>query len=258
MTGSHRTFPASSLLLALLLAGCAATPSPLDRSPAASLAERPRIAVYTQTQGWRHDSIPVAVDVVRELAAEAGYDAVHSEDPALFTDATLAGFDAVAFVNTTGPILDPAQRAAFERYVRAGGGFLGVHSAADTGYDWPWYGELVGAWFESHPPGLQASSVRFEAGRELPGAADWRITDELYNYRRNPRPFADVIATVDERMYDGGTMGEDHPIAWCHARFGGRAWYTGLGHDRTIYADPRFRTHLLRGLRHATGQADDC
>ncbi|HRN61521.1 MAG TPA: ThuA domain-containing protein [Luteimonas sp.] len=246
------------LLLALLSAGCTTRPTSVDRAPGHGATERPRIAVYTQTLGWRHDSIPVAVAAVRELAAEAGYDIVHGEDPALFTDATLAGFDAIAFVNTTGPVLDPAQRAAFERYVRGGGGFIGVHSAADTGYDWPWYGELVGAWFDSHPPGLQTSDVHFEAGRELPGADGWRITDELYNYRRNPRPFVAVVATVDERMYDGGTMGEDHPIAWCHARYGGRAWYTGLGHDRAVYADARFRAHLLRGLRHATAQSDDC
>ena len=195
---------------------------------------------------------------MRELAAAAGLDVVHSEDPELFDDATLAGFAVVAFVNTTGPILDAPQRAAFERYVRAGGGFLGVHAAADTGQDWPWYGELVGAWFESHPPGLQATQVRFEPGRALPGFAHWPIADELYNYQRNPRPRVEVIATVDERLYADGTMGDDHPIAWCHARFGGRAWYTGLGHDRSVYADPAFRAHLLRGLRHAAGQSDDC
>lgn len=221
-------------------------------------APRPLVALYTQTQGWRHDSIPVAVETLRMLADEAGFDVVHGEDPALFTDASLARFDAIAFVNTTGPILDAAQRAAFERYVRAGGGFLGVHSAADTGHDWPWYGELVGTWFKDHPPGLQRSAIRLEPGRELPGAAGWTITDELYNYHRNPRPFVQVVATVDERQYEGGRMGNDHPIAWCHARMGGRAWYTGLGHDRAVYADATFRAHLLRGLRYATGRSADC
>lgn len=246
---------ALALLLAVLSPAGDTTP---PEAGARMADERPRLLLYTQTQGWRHDSIPVAVDTLRRLAADAGFDAVHGEDPSLFDDDALAGFAVVAFVNTTGPILDDAQRAAFERYVRGGGGFLGVHSAADTGYDWPWYGELVGAWFDGHPPGLQTSDVRFERGRELPGAAEWRITDELYNYRRNPRPLVDVVATVDERQYDGGTMGGDHPIAWCHRRFGGRAWYTGLGHDRALYDDATFRAHLLRGLRYATGQSDDC
>lgn len=258
MTCRRLSLPLPTLLLALSIAACGARPAVGAQPAPGADDDRPTIALYTQTQGWRHDSIPVAVETLRALARDAGFAVVHSEDPALFTDQALARFDAVAFVNTTGPILDPLQRAAFERYVRAGGGFLGVHSAADTGHDWPWYGELVGAWFEDHPPGLQRSTVRFEPGRELPGANDWTITDELYNYRRNPRPWVDVVATVDERRYEGGRMGEDHPIAWCHARMGGRAWYTGLGHDRAVYADARFRAHLLRGLRYATGRAGDC
>ncbi len=240
--------------LILVLAACApSTPTPAPPAP-----DRPRVLVYTEAWGWRHDSIPQAVDALRALADEAGFDIVHSEDAALFDDETLGGFRAVAFANTTGDVLDTDQRAAFERFVRDGGGFLGIHSAADTGYDWPWYGELVGAWFDSHPEGLQTTELRFEPGRELPGVDTWRVTDELYNFRRNPRPDVDVIATVDESLYEGGTMGGDHPIAWCHARLGGRAWYTGLGHDPALYDDPTFRAHLARGLRFATAQSDDC
>lgn len=226
------------------------------------LAEPPRMLVFTQTLGWRHDSIPEAVATLRELGGTIGVDVVHSEDPSLFDEATLAGFRAVVFANTTGNLLAPGQREAFERYVQGGGSFIGIHAAADTGYDWPWYGELVGAWFDSHPPGLQTTDVHVEtgqppAGRPPPGAT-WRVTDELYNFRRNPRPWVQVIATVDERGYDGGTMGDDHPIAWCHTRSGGRAWYTGLGHDRALYADARYREHLLRGLRYAARQSAGC
>lgn len=226
-------------------------------APGASTA-RPTLLVFTRTTGWRHDSIPQAVDTVRGLAAQAGFDVVHSEDPATFDDAGLARFRAVVFANTTGDVLDPAQRAAFERYIAAGGAFMGVHAAADTGKAWPWYGDLVGAWFKGHPPGLQATEVRFESGRGPDGLQRWHVTDELYNYRRNPRGTVDVIATVDESTYAGGTMGADHPIAWCHASAGGRAWYTGLGHDPALYADPVFRAHLLRGLRYATGLSGDC
>lgn len=250
------------LLLPCLLAAPACTHehSRTDTHGAAtaSTQDKHRILVFTQTLGWRHDSIPTAVATLQALSGELGMDVVHTEDPTLFASATLSGFDAVAFANTTGDVLDPAQRNAFEEFVQAGGGYIGIHSAADTGYDWPWYGELVGAWFDSHPPGLQASGVHFEPGFELPGHAAWQVTDELYNYRRNPRPWVDVIATVDERQYTGGTMGDDHPIAWCHARLGGPAWYTGLGHDAALYADQVFRAHLLRGLRYATGLSDDC
>jgi type 1 glutamine amidotransferase len=251
---------ALSALACTMLVACAsaATPSAAPVADARPAAVEPRILVFTRTTGYRHDSIPMAVATLHALGADAGLAVEHGEDPGVFDDARLARYRAVVFANTTGDLLDAGQRASFERFVRAGGGFIGVHAAADSGYAWPWYGELVGAWFASHPPGLQTTRVRFE-GRHGPSARAWTVTDELYNYRRNPRPHVDdVVATVDERGYAGGTMGDDHPIAWCHARFGGRAWYTGLGHDPALYADATFRAHLLRGLRYATGQVDDC
>lgn len=253
----NRAVRAAVLLLALGLAACNASGPPDLPEPGADV-DRPRILVFTQTLGFRHESIPTAVATLRDLADDIGMDIVHSEDPASFDDDRLAGVRAVVFANTTGNVLAAPQRAAFERYVRGGGGFVGVHSAADTAHDWPWYGELVGAWFQGHPPGLQTSDVRFEGGHAPEGGAGWRITDELYDYTHNPRPRVEVIATVDESGYDGGTMGDDHPIAWCHARFGGRAWYTGLGHDGAVYADPVFRAHLSRGLRYATASSEGC
>jgi type 1 glutamine amidotransferase len=251
-----------ALLAPLLLAACVPHGSVADRPDAAAAApnatESARILVFTRTAGFRHDSIPVAVDTLRALASEAGFSVEHSEDPALFSDDALWRYRAVVFASTTGDVLDAEQQAAFERYVRKGGGYLGVHAAADTEYDWPWYGELVGAYFSGHPPGLQDTRVTFEGDAAQAFAQPWRVTDELYNYKRNPRPSVEVIATVDERDYEGGTMGSDHPIAWCHARFGGRAWYTGLGHTEAMYADPVYRAHLLRGLRYVTRQAEGC
>lgn len=251
-----RLLACSLLLLVAILPGCAGRERHATLpEPAASPM---RILVFTRTTGWRHDSIPVAVETLRELGGEAGLQVEHSEDPMHFDAGTLARYRAVVFANTTLDVLDASQQQAFEGFVGAGGGFVGIHSAADTEYDWPWYGELVGAWFDSHPPGLQASPVRFGTGHALPGGENWQVRDELYNYRRNPRARVDVIATVDESSYAGGKMGTDHPIAWCHERMGGRAWYTGLGHDIPLYADPRFRAHLLRGLRYATHRSDDC
>lgn len=252
-----RSLLASSIIaLVAILPGCAGRePQARTQGPAASPA---RILVFTRTMGWRHDSIPVAIETLRQLGGEAGLLVEHSEDPTQFDARTLARYRAVVFANTTLDVLDAPQQQAFERFVAAGGGYVGIHSAADTEYDWPWYGELVGAWFESHPPGLQASPVHFEADHALPGSEGWQVRDELYNYRRNPRLRVDVIASVDESAYAGGKMGADHPIAWCHQRLGGRAWYTGLGHDIPLYADARFRAHLLRGLRYATSQSDDC
>lgn len=262
-------FPICAAGLLGLFSGCggaatkAAAPAPdaaaaRPTARAAGTTSAPHVLVFTRTTGFRHDSIPVGVQAVRELAAQAGLQVEHSEDPNVFGDEGLHGVRAVVFLSTTGDVLDAAQQAAFERYIAAGGGWLGIHAAADTEYDWPWYGTLLGgAWFDSHPPGLQGTHVRFEGAQA--GLADgWRVTDELYNYKRNPRDRVQVLATVDERGYAGGKMGDDHPIAWCAAIGNGRGWYTGLGHDAKIYADPTYRAHLLRGLRYASGLSGTC
>ena len=216
-----------------------------------------RILVFTKTSKFRHDAIPVAVSTLQRLAAEEGMVADHTEDAQAFTAANLARYRAVVFASTTGDVLDDAQQAALERFMRQGGGFVGVHAAADTEYEWPWYGRLVGAYFQGHPPGLQSTHVQPEHDG-TPVGTRWPITDELYNYRTNPRARVRVIATVDEREYEGGTMGEDHPIAWCHAFDGGRSWYTGLGHDARVYEDPNVIAQLVRGLRYPAGRSDDC
>ncbi|KLI99151.1 Crp/Fnr family transcriptional regulator [Luteimonas sp. FCS-9] len=229
-------------------------------SPTASAvdAAAPRVLVFTRTAGFRHDAIPTTIETLRALGVQAGVAIEASEDPARFDDATLAGYRAVVFAHTTREVLDAAQQAAFERYVGAGGGYLGIHAAADSGYTWPWYGELVGAWFARHPEGLQAVRVVFEQDHAPLGRRDWQAVDEIYDYRRNPRAGVRVLASVDPASHPAGRMGDDHPIAWCHTRAGGRAWYTGLGHDPALYADPVFRAHLLQGLRWTTGQTDDC
>ncbi len=183
-----------------------------------------------------------------------------TEDPAAFTTANLAQYRAVVFLSTTGDVLGPAQETALEQYMGAGGGYVGIHAAADTEYDWPFYAGLAGALFQSHPA-IQPATVRVEdrahdATAHL-GAA-WQRTDEWYNYRTNPRTTAHVLASLDESSYSGGTMSGDHPIAWCKDYAGGRAFYTGGGHTAESYAEPAFRRHLLGGIRWAAGttQAD--
>ena len=236
----------TGLLAALLMAVTPTFAAPPDR-----------VLVFTKTAGFRHDAIPTAVATLETLAADAGMVADHTEDAQAFTAGNLARYRVVVFASTTGDVLDDAQQAAMERFVRNGGGFVGIHAAADTEYDWPWYGQLVGAYFLSHPPGLQTTQVQPEhAGK--PVGTRWPITDELYNYRANPRPQVRVIATVDERGYSGGQMGDDHPIAWCHAFDGGRSWYTGLGHEAKVYGDANFNAQLVRGLRYASRRSDDC
>ncbi|MBV9374324.1 MAG: ThuA domain-containing protein [Alphaproteobacteria bacterium] len=218
------------------------------------------VLVFSKTAGFRHDSIPQGVAAIEALGAEHGFAVDETEDAARFSDAALARYRVIVFLNTTGDVLDAGQKAAFEGYMRSGGGFVGIHSAADTEYGWPWYGGLIGAWFKSHPQ-IQRATVhvadpRHPSMKDLPAA--WERTDEWYNFRTNPRGAVRVLATLDEATYSGGTMGADHPIAWCQEVKGGRSWYTGMGHTKESYAEPLFRLHLLGGMESAAGIAGSC
>ena len=186
------------------------------------------VLVFSKTMGFRHDSIPEGIAAIRALGSEHGFTVDDTEDAGRFTDATLARYKVIVFINTTGDILDRDQKAAFERYMRSGGGFVGIHSASDTEYQWPWYGRLVGTWFASHPQ-IQRVTVSIEdpdhpSTKGLP--PKWERIDEWYNFRSNPRSAVHVLASLDESTYSGGAMGTDHPIAWCQNIDGGRSWYT--------------------------------
>ena len=222
---------------------------------AAESEPRFAVLVFSKTAGFRHDSIPQGIAAIKALGAAHGFAVDSTEDATRFTDAELARRQVVVFLNTTGDILDDTQKAAFERYIRAGGGFVGIHSASDTEYQWAWYGRLVGAYFASHPE-IQPATIHI-ADPAHPSTKDlptiWRRTDEWYNFRSNPRGDAHVLATLDETTYSGGKMGSDHPIAWCQEIDGGRSWYTAMGHTVESYAEPLFRLHLLGGIKSAAG-----
>lgn len=235
-----------------------AVPSPTGVPATPTTTNAPfKILVFSKTAAFRHDSIPQGIAAIKELGTQHGFAVDTSEDGAAFTDQNLAQYKAVIFLSTTGDVLNDAQQATFERYIRAGGGYVGIHAASDTEYNWPWYGQLVGAYFKDHPA-IQQASVRVE-DRSQPSTVHlpelWARTDEWYNFRANPRPQVQVLATLDETSYAGGNMG-DHPIAWQHPFDGGRAWYTGGGHTRESFADPAFRLHVLGGIQYAAGVAE--
>jgi uncharacterized protein len=206
-----------------------------------------RLLVYSRTTGYRHDSIPAGVSALSGLD---GYSVDATEDPAVFRAETLRDYAAIVFLSTSGDVLDEAGRAALTGYMAAGGAWLGVHGASTTEYDWPWFGDLVGARFDQHPP-VQAGVITV-ADRDHPATehlgATWTRRDEWYAFTDNPRPRVRVLLTVDETSYEGGTMGADHPLAWCHERLGGRAFYTALGHTDESFAEPAFLRHLRGAL----------
>ncbi len=241
---------AAAIVGATIATAACADAGPLEVPPAQTGFT---IMVFTRTEAYRHDSIPQGIAAIEALGARHQFEVVATEDPSQFTDSNLAQFDAVVWLSTSGDVLDEDQQAAFERYIQGGGGFVGVHAAADTEYDWPWYGELLGTFFASHPA-IQEATVQIvdTAHPSTIGLPlEWTRTDEWYDFRTDPGPDVHVLATVDESTYEGGTTGPDHPIAWCHEHDGGRAWYTAMGHTSDSYIDPYFLEHLLGGIRYA-------
>jgi type 1 glutamine amidotransferase len=230
----------SALRTSSLPEGCS-----LGRAPAGA-----RVLVFSRTSGYRHASIPAAAREIRSLGAEAGFAVEHTEDQNQFTDANLARFSAVIFLSNTQKVLDSAGRAAFQRFVRAGGGYVGIHASSNAELDWPWYGELVGARFLQHPK-VQTASVHVADATHLSTRclpAKWDRPDEWYNFKSQPLPGSHILLTVDEKSYEGGQMGENHPLAWYREVDGGRAWYTALGHFDEHYTDPVYRGHILGGI----------
>jgi type 1 glutamine amidotransferase len=210
--------------------------------------------VFTRHLGYEHPSIPAAVTAVRNLGARHGFTVVPTEDAGLFVDEGLSSFAAVMFLNTTGVVLSDSQKATFERYIHAGGGFVGIHSAMDTESGWAWYHRLLGADFLSHPPVQRArlivSSPDHVQRSSLP--QPWVRTDEWYDYRALPESVT-VLVSVDESSYQGGQMGQSHPVTWYHAFEGGRAWYTAIGHTTCSYSEGPFLNHILDGILYAAG-----
>jgi type 1 glutamine amidotransferase len=212
------------------------------------------VLVFSKTTGFRHDSIPAGIQALKDLGTQYNFAPTFTEDSNLFTQEKLKSYDVVVFLNTTGDVLNPAQKSAFEQFIRGGKGFVGVHSASDTEYQWPFYGELVGAYFQGHPAGTYQAEINAELPNHPTLTAvpnPWVHNDEWYDFKANPRPNVTVLATVKESSYNHAGMGADHPIIWCHEKLGGRAWYTGLGHTQESYSEILFRTHLAKGIQWA-------
>lgn len=219
-------------------------------SPAGSSVALNRVLVFSRTKGYRHASIPVGRMAIMKLGQENGFAVDTTEDASQFTEANLKKYGAVIWLSTTGNVLDDAQQAAFERYIQAGGGFVGIHAAADTEYDWPWYNQLVGAYFLSHPKqqnvDIKVIDKNHPSTKMLPDV--WKRFDELYNYKSIAKDIT-VLAKLDESTYQGGANGDNHPFIWYHNFDGGKAFYTGGGHTDESYSDPLFLQHLLGGIK---------
>lgn len=219
-----------------------------------------RVLIVTTTRGWHHESLHAGVLAIQQLAAHNSFDAVLWENPGGFTDKYLEQFQAVIFLNTTGDIFDTAQQKVMERFIQSGKGYVGIHSASDTEYDWDWYTKLVGRMFHIHPT-VQTAKMKVLDPKfpGIQGFADGKLwTEEWYEF--GPEKVSDLhyILGVDETTYNpkvdwgargkGEGMGALHPLAWYHNYDGGRAFYTELGHLPTNFSEPALLNHLYAGI----------
>ena len=217
----------------------------------------PQILVYSHTAGFRHDSIPQGQALIRSLAGDR-WAVECTEDPSRINADTLAAVDVLVLLQATGDCLPDASEDAVAMYLQAGGGLVGIHAAADSERDWPFFGKHVlgGAWFESHPRIQEATVVIEDPGHPAMQHLEkrWTRVDEWYNFAASPRGTMHVLASLDESSYEGGAMGADHPIVWCGLVGDGAVFYTGLGHTRASYAEEEFQRHLEGAITWALDQ----
>lgn len=217
---------------------------------------KPRVLIFNKTEFYVHECMPAAVEALQKICADNGWHADVTEYGEDFTEENLSRYAAVVFLHTAGDVLNPTQEIVFERYIQAGGGFVGIHTAIDTEHSWPWYAQLVGARFdgltEVQAATLQATDREHPATRHL--EATWQRTDEWFNLT-DLGPDLQVLLNLDETTCSGGKMGPSHPVAWHHEYDGGRAFVTAMGHTPEAYREAAFVQHLAGGLQYAVGDA---
>jgi type 1 glutamine amidotransferase len=229
--------------------------------------------LITETAGWHHESIPAGIIAINELAATHNFEVTHQQSAIKITEDILKNYDVVIFLSTTADIFDGDEQKAFEKYIESGKGYVGVHAAADTEYDWEWYTQLVGRMFHIHPAQQTAKlnivDHNFPGLEHFPDTLLW--TDEWYQYGPEKTKGLHYLIGVDENSYNpvvtwknsdvdangkmvdrtGNGMGKFHPISWYHEFDGGRAFYTGLGHIAKVYENQWFLDHLYGGIYYA-------
>jgi cytochrome c len=215
------------------------------------------VLVFSKTAGFRHESIGAGTKALTKMAKEKGFTVSFTEDAAQFNNLNLAKYKVVIFLNTTGDILNKDQEQCFERFIQAGGGYVGIHAATDTEYDWPWYNRLAGAYFLDHPiapRNVQNGKFYVVKRNELTeGMPDvFERKDEFYSFKDFNKD-VNVVVKIDEKSYIGGKMGDDHPISWFHEFDGGRSFYTAMGHTDETFSEALFLNHLYAGIKYAAG-----
>ena len=219
-----------------------------------------KVLAFTEARDETHSSTSEGVDALQDLGRKHNFSVSEARSSSgVFTESNLKRYRAVVFLNTAGDVLSASEQTAFENYYKDGGGFLGVHSAIVTEPDWQFLTDLLGTRATGPAAALATAKIKVadrvhDAGKSLPEY--WQFSDEYYNFTSNVRGFSHVLATVDETTYSGGTMGFDHPVAWCKDYQGGRSFYTAVGHTRNGFKSDTMRRHLAGAIEWTAGESD--
>lgn len=210
-----------------------------------------RVLIFSLTTSFRHKSIKDGIVAIKTLGVNNGFEVDTTESANNLTFEKLSKYKTLIFLNPTGSnVFTEAQKQALKSYINKGGGLVGVHAATDFCFEWEWYGKMIGAFFTDHPKVQQAKLIVVKPKDRLMNGMpeNWLHTDEWYNLKWvNPK--VKVLVRVDESSYQGGKMGDFHPIIWSHEFEGGRVFYTGLGHTAEAYTDQWFLKQLLMGIK---------
>ena len=221
----------------------------------AEAAKEKKILVFAKTNGYHHESIADGLVAIQKLGKENNFAVDTTTDSLKFADANLQQYKVIVFLSTTGKVLGTEQETALQNFIHKGGGFVGIHAAADCEYNWPWYGKLVGGYFKSHPKQQNAKLLVVNkdhiSTKHLPDV--WERWDEWYNYK-DLNPDVTVLIKIDETSYTGGENNGNHPMAWYHDYAGGKAFYTAMGHTKESFAEPLYLQHVLGGIKWAMGE----
>ena len=217
-------------------------------------AAKARVLIFSKTNGFRHQSIEAGIAAIKKLGDENNFCVDATEDSLDINQKKLSKYKAIIFLCATGKVLGVPEEMALQKYIHGGGGFAGIHAATDCETNWPWYVNMVGASFESHPVPQVAKLIVVDSThlstKHLP--AVWERKDEWYNFK-NLNPEVNVLIKIDETSYEGGKHGGNHPMAWYQQYEGGRIFYTELGHTSESYSEPLYLQHILGGIKYAMG-----
>ena len=226
-----------------------------NNAPGATNRKEKKVLVFAKTNGYHHESIADGIVAIMKLGKENHFAVDSTTDSLQISDANLKKYSVIVFLSTTGKVLGTEQETALQNFIHKGGGFVGIHAAADCEYNWPWYNKLVGGWFKSHPKQQQAKLMVVDkthpSTKHLPDT--WERWDEWYNYK-DLNPDVTVLIKIDETSYTGGANDGNHPMAWYHNYEGGKAFYTEMGHTKESFVDPVYLQHVLGGIEWAMGK----